>query len=120
MTYGRIIELSLYGCILGNWLKMIGSMVAHHCMFPVHQFVVLTMTSKGYIRIIETDDEELAKNFVARVDEGTESLTAFLLDRKIPADLRDIQQAAPIDSLPEDVEDREQLMAIMRQARQYW
>ena len=109
----------VYGCIVGNWINTVLKTIAHR-PGGEHRYVVLAQASVGYIRIIETDSETVALDFEGRIDEETETITAFIFDRLYPADKEELENMEILDSIPPDVEEREKLLAYMHEARKYW
>lgn len=109
----------VYGCILGNWMNTVMKTLSHR-PGGEHRFVVLAQTSEGYIRVLETDSESAALDFENRIDEDTNVATGYIYDRLYPADKDELQVLDIHDNVPAEVEDRDQLLAIMHEARKYW
>lgn len=109
----------IYGCILGNWLETVYKTLTHR-PGGEHRFVVLALTTPGYVRVIETDDESVALDFADRIDADTQSLTGFVFDRLCPGDKSELADIDIMDQVPADAEDREQLLKFIREARKYY
>ena len=109
----------VYGCILGNWMRTVFKTLTHK-PGGEHRFVVLTQTTVGYIRILETDSEAAAREFESRLDDDTETIEGFVFDRLYPADRDELTELEIYDSVPVETEERDKLLTLIHEARKYW
>ena len=114
------IASAVYGCIVGNWLLNLYQTFTYH-PGGEHQFVVLAQIQTGeYIKVLETDSQTVAFDFEGEIAETTNTIVGYTLDRSFPGDKEELNELEILNTVPIDAEERDKLMAIMREARKYW
>lgn len=114
------IASAVYGCIIGNWIENLFKTFNHH-PGGEHRFVVVALIQTGeYIKVLETDTQSVAFEFEVQIDETTNTITGLTFDRLMPEDKKELQIIKILDNVPVDAEERDKLLAIIREARKYW
>lgn len=111
---------AIYGCIVGNWLLNLFQTFTHHSGGEHRYVVVAQLQTCEYIKVLETDDQIIAYDIEGKIDEDTNTITAITYDRVLPGDREDLRSIEFINIVPPYVEEREKLLAIMHEVKQYW
>lgn len=120
MNTVRDIACVIYGCIVGNWLNNLVHTFTHR-PGGEHRFVVVAQFSTGeYVKILETDTNSVALDFEEQIDNGTDTVTAFVFDRLYPGDKVELAEIEILDGVPTDLIERDKILTIMHEARKYW